>query len=292
MAQRAQTVTTAVLDSGLGISGVLGDLRTLPNNGLHLSWQGAVQLSVADHQLEGQGPVRHSQGFSGTLGRWADCPEKDPATLSDRDLVQLGIKHEQPTRLSLCSGVTISGTVLKWQRSHGKLVVITWNHCTVRFGDEVLYRPEWGEFDQPVGTEVISVYGGPADRRAYGTFFLGKSSTQPGRQSPFSEEEKALFTLYQRVKDLRAHLSGASISPEEFCALHHELSSELASRFPEEWLLGVELMELIAQAPFADAKEEYPWLAALHKTVLNPGHYSSEIQHSLSRGLECAGVRD
>jgi phenylalanine-4-hydroxylase len=289
LAKRAETVTTTVLDSGLGISGVLSGVRTLLQNGMYLQWQGPVQLSVADMQLSSQGTERHAHGFSGCIGRWQACPDRDPAFLNDRELVQLGIKNEQPASITLSSGVRIRGTVLNWVRSHGKLVVITWDNCTVSLGDEILYKPEWGHFDQPVGCEVVSVYGGPADRQSYGPFFLGKASTTPGRSSPFTSKERELFNLYQQVKELRTQLN--DISSEKFASLHEQLCLATIERFPREWLLGIELIELSMQAT-APGALNFSWLKELKATVANPAHYDAEVQNCLRGGLKAAGIAD
>jgi phenylalanine-4-hydroxylase len=290
LAKKSQTVTTTVLDSGLEISGILNTVDGNPDEGpCFLRWQGPVQLSWQGNEISGQGISRHSQGFSAPLGPWEAYPDRNPADLTTLDLAKINLQVGQPGELRLASGIKISGVVVNLLRRSGKLIVITWDQCSVMRDKELLFKPEWGEFDQPVGLSIPSVYGGPADRHAYGAFYIGMPSSTPARRTPYTPKEKALFALYQRVRELRNLETTLANAP--FTSATSEIAQKLMESYPEEWLLGVELWELVAQRPEARGKP-YPWLEQLRSTVLNPAHYSAEIQHNIALGLKFAMVRD
>ncbi len=290
LAKKAQTVTTVVVDSGLEISGVLvsveGDLEA---GGCFLRWQGPVQLCWQGNELPGQGSERHRHGFSGPLGPWQAYPQRNPADLHEHELSAINLCIGQVGELSLSSGVVISGRVKHMLRRAGKLLLITWDQCRVQRGSEVLFIPEWGEFDQPVGISIPSVFGGPADRQAYGDFYIGTPSSSPGRRTPYSEAEKSLFALYQRVRELRN--ADAPLANAPFTSALNAIATTLIEVYPEEWLLAVELCELLAQRPEAQGKT-YPWLEQLKGRLLESRRYSSEIQHNINLGLKFAAVRD
>jgi phenylalanine-4-hydroxylase len=141
--------------------------------------------------------------------------------------------------LELTTGFTIEGVFLGHIRHGQKLVLLTWKDCTVRFGSEVLYQPEWGEFDQVVGEKITSVFGGPADSNRYGDWNMGEATTTPARTSPFSEKELSLHELYRKTRVYRekgvdeAHLES--------------LTDSLLTQFESEWLPALEAYEVLVR---------------------------------------------
>jgi phenylalanine-4-hydroxylase len=231
-AKAARTVSTTELDSGLQISGVLSDF-----DGLNfVRWEGPVQLAVHAEELKGHGKSRHPQGFSSPLGRWKKSLKKT-TDLSDADLKELGVERGKETVVEYASGFKVSGTALDWHRSEGRLKLVTWGNCTVSRGNEVVFRPEWGEFDLAIGEVVVSVSGGPADRAQYGEFDVGKAPSSSRRTSAFSLAEKSLFECYQELRSLRE--SEADLHSPSW----DRLVMGVLDQHPKEWLLQLELFE-------------------------------------------------
>ncbi len=50
----------------------------------------------------------------------------------------------QKAKIEFVSGVVVSGKVEKILRRDGKLLLITFSNCTAKYGDRVLFDPEWG----------------------------------------------------------------------------------------------------------------------------------------------------
>lgn len=237
-ALRSQSVTTAVFEQGTSTSGHL--TRALEDQG-HISfiqYQGPVQISFEEQQIENQGPDRHPSGFSSPLGRWKYFPSKPASTLSDSELKQMGLNPGSKTRLEFISGFTIEGELLNWTRLKGHLCLLHWKDCTVKRGSEIFYRPEWGEFDQIVGESLVSVHAGPSDRELYGEYDLGKVSTSPGRQTPLSASENKVSVFYDHLRKMRDE---AKVSVNEL----KQMGGQILSQAPDEWLLNVEIIELL-----------------------------------------------
>jgi phenylalanine-4-hydroxylase len=107
------------------------------------------------------------------------------------------------------------------------------------FRDRVLFAPEWGTFDMALGSQVVSVFGGPADRVAYGetTDFVAKRVPAP----KYSDKELLRHSDYGIVRKLRENkIAGDELQK----ALEKVLETHNAS-FPEDWLLSLEALELL-----------------------------------------------
>ena len=71
--------------------------------------------------------------------------------------------------MEFTSGVIVTGTVTNWLRSNiGALVVLSFTDAKVTGHGQVLFEPAWGTYDMAVGSHIVSVFGGPADREKYG----------------------------------------------------------------------------------------------------------------------------
>ena len=109
------------------------------------------------------------------------------------------------------------------------------NNCEVRRGDQVYYEPDWGLFDLALGSKVLSVFGGPADRIQYGDLDTFESAKVPWH--PLTEEKKKQDVFYCKIRALRETREESSIHLED-------LIQEYQTQFPHMWLAGVELLEL------------------------------------------------
>ncbi len=239
MAKSAGTVTTVVLDSGAEISGIVTDFELSPQNTpVFIRWQGRVQLSEGGEQLPGQGPDQHPEGFSTPLG-----PIKDDSFQSYVRKVEKGKR----SRLEFQSGIVVEGIIGSLIQKNGKVLGIKWLDCHVFQGEKTFFQPSWGDFDMLFGEKAISVYGGPADRIAYGDFEIGQATTSPGRKSPFTPSEESLFRLYTKVNHLRLLWEGTkdqTLLGKEVETFYHLVEE----KFPEEWLIKIELIELASKA--------------------------------------------
>lgn len=269
-AKMAGTVTTAELDSGVQISGVLKDFR-LDARGepAYLQYAGPTQLAHQDLELSGQGPRHHAEGFGTPVGKLAGSG-KSPSDLSETELRSV-------SELKFESGVTVRGVFAKRLEKKGRGLVLTFTDCTVTWGNETLFKPEWGAFDLACGTRVTSVFGNAADRGAYLAYQseIGIRPQPPGKpKTNLNASNRALNALYARVRAAREQ--GKSASEQVAQALAETLKS-----YPEDWLLPLEVLELekvwsVAIPGSALARER---LESLRKR-------SSVMEDLIRRGLE------
>ena len=230
----AKTVNTVQLNSGLQASGVLVDSIELDGECIYYRFEGPTQLCVGGHEIEGHNKEYHSHGFSSPLG-YVDGMEDCLSWASDEDLKNHGIEVDKRSVIKFESGVTVDGVLKSTHRTpRRELCLLTFEDCTVKFRDKVLFQPEWGTFDMAIGSKVESVFSGPADRKAYGLTDSFAKKIVPKRT--LNEEETKLNQIYQNIRDLRSTDCSSDVISDIF--------SQLEAEFKQDWLTRIELIEL------------------------------------------------
>lgn len=246
----AKTVCTVELESGVQFSGVvesyleLGAVadahREIGGKIAYVKLSGPTALAYRDQELPGQGTAHHREGFSTVLGL-VKGPRKSPAELSEAELAGLR-DSDGITRFEFTSGISLAGKLRDATRRDGRNLILSFEDCTVTHENDTLFKPEWGVFDLACGSRVVSVFGGPADRKAY------LESTGGFRQSPMApknnltEENRVLNTLYAAIRALREE----NVAGEKLEAEIRRIEAELEKDFPTDWLSRLELLELIS----------------------------------------------
>jgi len=241
-ALRAQSVNTLELNSGLQMSGVVTEALMAPaslQEMAYLRFQGPCQLSFKDRQLPGHGPSYHAQGFGTPVGRLKKFPGLCPSELSDGQWGTLGAVPGSRMDLEFTSGVQVTGCLSLRHKENGKTLLLSLTDAKVTYQGRILFEPAWGTFDMAVGSTVTAVYGGPADREAFGSTEDFVAARVP--QKHYSEEEKLFHSQYAKVRELR---ESKTQGPD----LERELQKVLAIHdqgFKKDWLLRLEAYELV-----------------------------------------------
>ena len=245
-AQRAHTTATAVLDSGLEISGTLAGFEQAGEAPAYLMYQGPTQLSFAGEELPGQGASYHAQGFGSPVGRIrrANGTLQNPAELTDAELEALGFAPGRKGKLEFESGVTVVGVLTSRVSREGSNLILVFEGATVTLGARKLFEPTWGTFDMACGSRVVSVYGGAADRARYLADTVGMKSEEVRQKTNLTPANRGLNQLYGRIRKVRegGNLAGAGSELES-------VRAELDRAFPEDWLARFELVELLPPSP-------------------------------------------
>ena len=225
-AKISQTVNTIELNSGLQISGQLVDYSP-SDKPAFIRFRGPCQLSYKGKELPNQGTLRHLHGFSTPLG----------PTHTGETLTSLAQSWTAGKKIDLryASGITLKGVLVSKGMQGNQLLYLTLKDCVIERGDEQLYKPEWGEMDLALGESITLIYGGPADRTAYGEVADFVNQRVPTKN--YTTEQKNAFAVYkelrtareQKNKDLWLH------SIEQFLS-HKKMS----------WLVGLEILEMAA----------------------------------------------
>lgn len=283
-AQQSGAISTVCLDSGLAVSGRLTAFEHEGDRIDFIKFSGPVQISSEGSELRGQGISRHAEGFSTPLGRLEAFPHKPLHQLTEQELLSLGLKKGQRCQLRFVSGFEVDGYVRELLRIKGHVALITFGDCSVRRGEQLYFDPAWGEFDMMVGERVPSVYGGPADRDAFGEHEIGAASTSPARESPYTPEELSLFLHYQTLHNLRDQQRSAPPPQHELARHLKHLSESVLKESPSEWLLQLEIFEL-AQEQLAPSFKAEPWYKQIKQALEQPSPGAGERSELIEAGL-------
>ena len=234
----AEIVATCEYSSGLQVSGQFTKLLTdAADHVIYIGTTGPTQLAYHYKELPGHGTHYHSQGFGSPVGNLQNIQE-DLQEMSVDELKKYGIEVSKEVTLEFLSGITVKGWLENILREGGKNLIFTFKNCTVTdLEGQVLFQPDWGNYDMAVGKAIVSVYSGSADREKFDIYPPKSGLSLPKKK--FSEKEKQLFVHYQNVRDMR---DAKKLDIDQLKAI----TSALTKDDPKEWLLRLEIYELVA----------------------------------------------
>jgi phenylalanine-4-hydroxylase len=259
-ALKSGSTATSVYRSGLQVSGTFTHIeKDSSGEAIYMKTTGPTALAVNNIELPGHDKSYHDHGFSSPIGL-LETTSTPLEEWSDQELNDHGIVNGKHTELVFKSGVNVRGKVIHIHREHGRIVLISIEDCTVEYGDQVLFQPEWGTYDMAVGATISSVYAGAADRECFFAEDVqeevhGSESSgtiedneliKPNNDTEGSESTKELALLedlYQTVRKAREE----KVSGESLITLILEVDRELDRYFSNDWLLRLELLEIIME---------------------------------------------
>ncbi|MGY0038173.1 hypothetical protein [Pedobacter sp. NJ-S-72] len=199
-AMDSKNPATAVYSSGLQVTGIFSDLGLDDAGELtFIKTTGPSALSVADRQLEGHGKLYHKDGFSSPVGKL----KNSAVALEDfgsEELYASGIIEGNTTKLIFESGITVNGLVKAVYKNGDHVILITFEDCTVKENNgNILFQPEWGTYDMAVGSTIVSVFNGAADKDAYEEItYISEKQTE---KIVYDEATSQLHNIYSAVRD-------------------------------------------------------------------------------------------
>ncbi|MEL0651328.1 aromatic amino acid hydroxylase [Algibacter sp. TI.3.09] len=222
------------LSTGLQISGVFSEVKDSDGQVIYIQTKGKTALAYREQELVGHGTKNHTNGFGSPIGKLKgiNIAIED---MSPRDLSAYNIYEEKVTTLEFEGGVTVSGEIITGKRNlQGKIILISFNNCTVTHLDTTLFKPEFGIYHMAVGKTVVSAFSGPADLNSFDLITHKPSSKTIHIKK--SKKRLELENLYQQIRDYREG-KNKTIS-------RTKVLEELMENHPTDWLLAIEIFEL------------------------------------------------
>ncbi|WOD44114.1 aromatic amino acid hydroxylase [Hwangdonia lutea] len=230
----SQALGSVELSTGIQISGVFSHVIANEGKPIYIQTTGETALAYREKELVGHGTETHKKGFGSPIGKLKGI-NLAIEDMSPRDLSAYNIYEEQLITLEFEGGIKVSGEIITGKRNlQGKIILISFNNCTVTHNNTVLFKPEWGIYDMAVGKEIVSAFSGPADHNSF-NLITHVPSSQTIRVKK-SKELLNLEALYQQVRDYR-NGTNRTIS-------RTKVLEELIENHSNDWLLPVELYEL------------------------------------------------
>ena len=267
---KSKALGTIELSTGIQVSGVFTNVIEENGKAVYIQTTGKTALSYREKELVGHSADYHAEGFGSPVGKLKGI-NLAIEDMSPLDLKAYAIYEGERVTLEFEGGVTVTGEIITGTRNiQGKIILISFKNCNVTYNDTVLFQPEWGIYDMAVGKKVISAYSGPADVKSFDMIaHVPSSKTIKAKRSAEREE---LENLYQTVRDIRTSKTATLTIDRVF--------SELQQNHNDDWLLSVEIAELLHKENNADLLDK------VIKHLDDLKNRRPKIAHLIEGGLE------
>lgn len=272
----SKALGTIELSTGLQISGVFTNVIEDEGKSVYVQTTGPTALSYREKELVGHGTEYHTEGFGSPIGmlKGINLAIED---MGPRDLRAYDIYEGEQVTLEFEGNIVVSGEIVTGTRNlQGEIVIIKFKNCTVTHNDAVLFQPEWGVYDMAVGKKITSAFSGPADVNSFDMITHVPSSTTI--KAKVSEERKELEILYQSVRDIREGKTATTTLKEAFGAV--------SANHPNDWLLSVEIAELVYKA------NDNEFLDKIVNHLEFVKNKRPEVAHLIQNGLDLIFEKD
>ncbi|RTY83892.1 aromatic amino acid hydroxylase [Flavobacterium sp. ZB4P23] len=228
---------TIELSTGLQISGVFSTVIAHEGKPIYIQTTGKTALASRQKELVGHGTLTHPEGFGSPIGKLLGI-NLAIEDMSPKDLNAYDILESKTVKLEFEGGITVEGEIITGSRNlQGEIILIRFKNCTVSHGETILFQPEWGIYDMAVGKKVISAFSGPADVNSFDLIsHLPSSKTIKAKHTA---ERDDLEVLYQTVRNSR--------ETKETETPLKPIFENLQTNHPKDWLLAVEITELLKE---------------------------------------------
>jgi phenylalanine-4-hydroxylase len=268
-ALRSNHTATIEYSSGLQLTGTLRNvIKDEKGEAIYIQTKGPSALAYQNTELSGHGKTTHQDGFGAPIGKMINR-NKPMEELTEKEL---GIELGNEFTIEYESGVKVIGTPVGSLRKEGKLLLISFKDCTVTLGDQTLFQYEWGTYDLAIGDKITSVFAGAADSEQFYAD-IDEVESKPLVKRVLSPIER----MYGKVRNIREK------EAVDIEAGLTEVIEQLSTEFPEDWLLRIEVMELLVKHNLLPDKQNL-----LRKQLENIKHLHEEYPVLIERGLMLA----
>jgi phenylalanine-4-hydroxylase len=221
----SKQVCTAVLSSGLQVSGTFTTYKSYREEVCYVQTKGPTMLAYRNNELPGQGKTSHPFGFGSPLGKLLE---------TETPLECLEIEFGKSKALHFESGIKVTGLVTNLTKVNGENLIISFSECTVIDSNgEILFHPSWGNYELAVGEKIISVFCGAADKAAFVEPIQPITTISP--HASYDDKTLKLHELYQQVRNIR------NGSDDQNCL--KTIWEKLKGEHPGDWLCPLEILE-------------------------------------------------
>ena len=234
----SKKIGTIELSTGIQISSVFTRVISNDDKPIYIQSSSPTALSNNNKELIGHGTNYHKDGFGSPIGKLEGI-NLAIEDMSPKDLEAYGIIEGEYVELKFEGGVLVRGAIITGKRDiKGKIQLISFKDCSVKYKDEILFKPDWGVYDMAVGKKVVSVFAGPADDNSFlNNYKLPKSTSE---QIVYDNKNLQLHKLYGEVKNIR---QSGQIELKKISSIYNNI----ISNYNHEWLILLEIYEILLE---------------------------------------------
>lgn len=269
IAIESENVATVEIDNSIQISGTVESFKSYKGEPCFVKFSSPTQLCFSNAELKGHGKDFHAHGYSTPIGIPSSINGVGFAGIDFSDLVSKSVVMKYQC------GIEIEGTLVQ-VLDVGETKLLKFQNAKATNGEEILFLPEWGDYDIIIGKQVSTAYYGPADPEAYGWGF--ESPKEKTQKINYSEAQKQIHSFYGELKLFRDN------NTVDLDCLS-EIYSKVHQQEPNEWLLFLEIYELLVMDESTEATQLKD---SVHKHLIQLKEHSREFNELISDGLDAA----
>ena len=233
----SQQTGTVEYSSGLQVTGTFTHVLEAEGLPIFIQTTGPTAFSLNNIQLRNYDKERRASGFSSPVGKLTTSP-LPLEDMSSEVLMRNGIETGKPAHLNFEHGIAVEGVVLEIIRSRsGRIILMELQDATVRHDGKVLVSAP--SYSMAVGEKIVSAYSGPADAEAFEPTV--KVPHEKMHKIHYDAKALRLHELYRMVRLARGNEQLVSGLPA--------LWKNAVQDFPADWLLSLEILEILQQHP-------------------------------------------
>lgn len=266
----SKALGTIELSTGLQISGVFTNVIEYDGKPIYVQTTGKTALANREKELVGHGANYHAAGFGSPIGKLKGI-NLAIEDMSPKDLMAYGIYEGKTVTLEFEGDIKVTGDIITGSRNlQGAIIIISFDNCTVTHLESVLFHPEWGIFDMAVGKKVVSAFSGPADCNSFDMItHMPNSKTIKAEKTPDREELESYYSEIRTIRENKINSDKA-----------FEIFKMVVNKFPNDWLLSVEIAEILHSQKVENSLNEV--LSYLNNLKIK----RPEVSHLIDNGLE------
>lgn len=252
----SKTMGSVELSSGVQVSGHFTNVIQKNKKTIYFNTSGETAISVNGKELIGHGKEYHKVGFGSPVGKLEGI-NIAIENMSPRDLKRNGIVEGKKVILNFEGGIKVEGEIITGKRDlQGKIILISFKDCRVTYLEKVLFDPSWGVYDMAVGENITSAFAGPASTDSFNDIY--SISDKKTNKIIYSKADQEIHKLYKSLRVFRENKTFDS----KVCT---DLFKEIREKCPDEWLILLELYEVVCFNDITLAKEVHIELVRLKR---------------------------
>jgi len=270
-AYKCNSICTIKLDSSVEISGIIERYIIYKNNISFIKLKGPAQISYNNEQIKGQGPDFHYHGYSCPIGKIKKY-NKPISELTNNQQNNLNLKKNKYIELHFLGGIKLKGKIIKLYKKKSKLILLSLENCLIKKKNEILFMPDWGQFDLICGDNIVSVYNGPADRNNYYKSINENIEEKFNRYNIIKLNKKIKLEMYfEKIENFKNQTN----KKEKIKKLYENFKQNNLN----DWLFKYQILEVLKD-------ENDDWIIKIYKELEKKSLKNNDLGRAIRRGLK------
>jgi phenylalanine-4-hydroxylase len=268
-AKKAKTLCTVELDNLIQVSGIIDNIISDKNNQINfISLIGPSQICLYNKELTGHGSNYHSHGYSSPIGKLEQF-NKPIHELNNNEIKKLNLYKNELITLNFKNNISVNGKIKNILKKSSRILLITFKECTVKYNQDILFKPDWGNYDLICGNKITSVFGGPSDSEKF-YIHINSDDNKYNEYNikQINNENQVLDKLFQKINNYKGNI------PELY-----KIYQDMMKKSIDDWLLKYQFLELTS------CNRNIDWINTIYLDLEKISKKDNDLSRAIKRGL-------